>query len=437
MATFVTQKSLPRRTMLRGAGTALALPLLDAMVPALRADRLTAAAPVRRLGFVMYPLGVDEERWRPKGEGSGYQLSDALAPLAAHRNKFVVISGMSSDPDRSKPGFHDRALASFMTGVEPVKGKVHVGISIDQLAAQTLGKQTQFASLELAAEKTTVGSAHIGPVFRSATVPLPFEHNPRRVFEQLFGDGGRIDPQEAARKQTADRSTLDTVLLRITQLKERLGAADRRKLDEYVESIRDIERRIQVAMTKPQADLPGATRPSGVPDSWVENVKLMFDLQALALQADLTRVWTFLYAREASSMNFPHLDIVMGHHEISHHNFEKDKLDALAKINVDQSRLFAYFLSKLDSLKEGNSTLLDHSLILYGSNLSVPTSHSQRDLPIILAGGAAGRIAGGRYLKFPGDTTPLTNLYLTMLDKVGVPTEKFGDSTGRLNRLEV
>ena len=434
---FITQKSLPRRTILRGAGMALALPLLDAMVPALKGERSTAAAPVRRLGFVMYPLGVDQDRWLPKGEGSDYQLSEALAPLAPHKNKFVVINGLSSDPDRSKPGFHDRALASFMTGVEPTKGKIHVGISIDQLAAQTLGKETQFASLELSAEKTGAGSAHVGPIFRSASVPLPLEHNPRRVFEQLFGEGGRIDPEASARRQAADRSSLDTVTERIGQLKKQLAPSDRRKLDEYVDSIRDIERRIEVAMRKQPKDLPSTTRPSGVPDSWTENVKLMFDLQTLAVQADLTRVWTFLYAREASSMNFPHLDIVMGHHEISHHNFEKEKLDALAKINVDQSRLFAYFLDKLDSLKEGNSTLLDHSLILYGSNLSVPTSHSQRDLPIILAGGAAGRIAGGRCIKLAGDTTPLTNLYLTMLDKVGVPTEKFGDSTGKLNRLEV
>lgn len=190
-------------------------------------------------------------------------------------------------------------------------------------------------------------------------------------------------------------------------------------------------------MQKKPVDLPGMARPAGSPDSWPEHVKIMFDLQVLAIQADLTRVWTFMFAREATSITYPHLGISMGHHEISHHNFEKDKLDALARINVDQSRLFAYFLSRLDALKEGNSTLLDHSLLLYGSDLSVPTSHSQRDLPIIVAGGAAGRIAGGRYIRFPGDTTPLTNLYLTMLDKVGVPTEKLGDSTGKLNRIEV
>lgn len=434
---FVQQKHLPRRTFLKGAGICLGLPLLDAMIPALRAEKLTAAAPVRRLGFVIYPLGVDQARWRPKGEGAKYEYSEALAPLAPHRDKFVVVSGLSSDPDRSKAGFHDRALASFLTGVEPVKGKVNVGISVDQLAAQSLGKETPFASLELATENNNGGASHVGPVFKSATTPLPFEFNPRLVFERLFGEGGRIDPAAAAARNTADRSSLDNVTERIHQLKAQLGASDRRKLDEYVESIRDVERRIQVAARKQPTGLPQMLRPAGVPDRWPEHVKLMFDLQVLALQADLTRVWTFLYAREATSINYPHLNISMGHHEISHHNFEQDKLDALAKINVDQSRLFAHFLAKMDATKEGNSTLLDHSLILYGSNLSVPTSHSQRDLPIILAGGAAGRVQGGRYLAFPGDETPLTNLYLTMLDKVGVPTEKFGDSTGRLNRLEV
>jgi hypothetical protein len=431
---IVSKKHLPRRTFLRGAGTVLALPLLDAMIPSLQAERLTAAAPVRRLGFVFYTLGVNEARWRPVGEGANYQLSEGLAPLAAHKNKFVVLTGLSSDPDRTKAGFHDRAVGSFMTGVEPARGKVHVGISVDQVAAQALGKETQFASLELATE---TNGALGGISFKSATTPLPFEYNPRRVFERLFGEGGHIDPVASAERDAADRSSLDTVMNRISELKVQLGPSDRRKLDEYLQSIRDVERRIQIAMQKRPMDLPDVSRPAGVPDSWPEHVKIMFDLQALALQADLTRVWTFMYAREASSMTFPHLNISMGHHEISHHNFEADKLDALAKINVDQSHLFNYFLTKLEGLKEGNSTLLDHSLIMYGSDLSVPTVHSQHNLPIIVAGGASGRIAGGRHIVFPGDTTPLTNLYLTMLDKVGVPTEKLGDSTGRLNRLEV
>ncbi len=431
---IITKKHLPRRTFLRGAGTALALPLLDAMIPALRAERLTAAAPVRRLGFVFYTLGVNEAKWRPTGDGANYQISEALAPLAPHRDKFLVISGLSSDPDRTKAGFHDRALASFMTGVEPTRGKVHVGISVDQVAAQALGQETQFASLELSTEHN---NALGGVSFKTAETPLPFEPNPRRVFERLFGEGGKIDPAASAQRRATDQSSLDTVTARISALKARLGPSDRRKLDEYLQSIRDIERRIQVALETKPVDLPEVSRPAGIPDSWPEHVKIMFDLQALALQADLTRVWTFMMAREASSMTFPHLGISMGHHEISHHNFEQDKLDALAKINVDQSTLFAYFLSKLDGLKEGNSTLLDHSLIMYGSDLSVPTVHSQHDLPILVAGGASGRIAGGRYIVYPGDTTPLTNLYLTMLDKVGVPTEKLGDSTGKLNRLEV
>jgi len=431
---IVTQTHLPRRTFLRGAGTALALPLLDAMIPALKADRFTDAAPVRRLGFVFYTLGVNVDRWRPNGEGADYQLSEALAPLAPHKRKFVVLSGLSSDPDRTKAGFHDRALTSFMTGVELVRGKVQVGISVDQVAAQALGKETQFASLELATEHNgTLG----GVSYRTATTPLPFEPNPRRVFERLFGDGGKIDPTAAAARREADQSSLDAVAARIGELKARLGPSDNRKLDEYLQSIRDIERRIKVALEKKPAELPEVARPAGIPDSWPEHVKIMFDLQTLALQADLTRVWTFMMAREASSMTFPHLGITMGHHEISHHNFEADKLDALAKINVNQSELFAYFLGKLDALKEGGSTLLDRSLIMYGSDLSVPTVHSQHDLPIIVAGGAAGRVAGGRHVVYPGDATPLTNLYLTMLDKVGVPTEKLGDSTGRLNRLEV
>jgi hypothetical protein len=431
---IITQKHLPRRTFLRGAGTMLALPLLDAMIPALKAQRLSAAAPVRRLGFIYYTLGVNVDKWRPKGEGANYELSPALAPLAPHKNKFLVISGLSSDPDRTKSGFHDRALTSFMTGVELVRGKVHVGVSVDQVAAPVLGKETRFASLELATE---YNEALGGVSYKTAETPLPFEANPRRVFERLFGEGGKIDPAAAADREAADQSSLDTVTERIAELKMRLGSSDRRKLDEYLESIRDIERRIKVATKKKPVELPEMARPAGIPDSWPEHVKIMFDLQALALQADLTRVWTFMMAREASSMTFPHLGITMGHHEISHHNFEPDKLEALAKINVDQSNLFAYFLSSLERIKEGNSTLLDHSLILYGSDLSVPTVHSQHNLPVILAGGASGHIVGGRYIIYPGDLTPLTNLYLTMLDKVGVPTEKLGDSTGKLNRLEV
>lgn len=430
---IVTKKHLDRRTFLRGAGTMLALPLLDAMIPALCADDRTAAAPVRRLGFIYYPLGVVQERWKPASEGAGYPMSEALAPLEPFRNKFLVLSGLTSSPDRTKTDFHDRAMASFMTGCEPTQGKVQVGISVDQIAAQVLGKYTQFASLELSAQDLNRDG---GCSYKSATQMLPFEKNPRTVFERLFGDSAKIDPVASAARDAEERSMLDDVQARISDLKRRLGPGDRRKLDEYLESIRDVERRIQISMSKRPKDLPEATRPAGIPDSWPEHVKIMFDLQVLALQADLTRVWTFMYNQEATLETYLELGITMQHHEISHHNYEAPKLAALHKINVHQSELFAYFLSKMDALKEGNSTLLDHSLIMYGSSLSNPTVHSQHDLPIILAGGAAGRVAGGRYVRYEGDP-PLTNLYLTMLDKVGVPTEKLGDSTGPLNRLEV
>ena len=430
---IVAKKHLDRRTFLRGASTALALPLLDAMIPALRPDRLTAAAPVRRLGFVMYPLGVVVDKWKPSGGGGDYQMSAALAPLTPFREKFIVMSGLTSSPDRTKTDFHDRAMASYMTGCEPTTGKVHVGISVDQVAAQALGRETAFASLEMSTQPMQY---HGSPCYRSATQNLPMEKNPRVVFERLFGDTDKIDREASLLRDAEERSILDDVVSRIASLKKRLGTNDQRKLDDYLTSIRDVERRIQITMQSKAPDLPEAVRPAGIPDSWPEHVKLMFDLQALALQADLTRVWTFLYNSEASLISYPHLGISMQHHEISHHNFEAEKLDALAKINVHQSELFAYFLGKLEKITEGNSTLLDHSLIVYGSDLSVPTIHSQRDLPIIVAGGAAGRVAGGRYVTYEGEP-PLTNLYLSLLDKVGVPTEKLGDSTGRLNRLEV
>jgi hypothetical protein len=430
---IVAKKHLDRRTFLRGAGTVLALPLLDAMIPALRPERLTAAMPVRRLGFVMYPLGVVVDKWKPLGEGAEYQFSPALAPLAQHRQKFIIMSGLTSSPDRTKTDFHDRAMASYMTGCEPTAGKVYVGISVDQVAAQSLGRETAFASLEMSTQPMQY---HGSPCYKSATQNLPMEKNPRVVFERLFGDTAKVDPAASALRDAEDRSILDEVVSRIADLKKTLGVSDQRKLDEYLESIRDVERRIQLTMENKAPELPDASRPPGIPDSWPEHVKLMFDLQALALQADLTRVWTFLYNAEASLITYPHLGISMQHHEISHHNFETEKLNALHKINVHQSELFAYFLSRLEAIKEGNNTLLDHALIVYGSDLSVPTIHSQHDLPIIVAGGAAGRVAGGRYVKYEGEP-PLTNLYLTLLDKAGVPTEKLGDSTGRLNRLEV
>lgn len=435
---------LSRRALLRGlGGVAVALPFLDAMHPAMAAERNTAAAPVRRLGIVYYPHGVVYEKWTPPGDSGPLTLTAGLKPLEAHRDKLLVVAGLTSDPDRSLPDFHDRAMASWLTGKEMHRDRVEVGISVDQVAAAKLGRDTQFGSLELATE----GPYRVDPCYRDATTALPFERNPRVVFERLFGDGGKIDPPAAARRDALDKSTLDAVTERIAALKRKLGPADIRKLDQYLDSIRDIERRIQIASAKQLPDLPGVTRPAGIPIDWVDHVKLMMDLQVLAYQADLTRVGTLMTAKEGSVMTFPQIGVNMQHHEASHHNYDPAKLDALHRINVHQSDLFAYYLTKLDAVKEASGSLLDNSVILFGSTLSNPTVHSQRDLPVMLAGGAAGQLKGGRFLRVPGDPpswpfaakwpvkspTPMTNLHLTLLELVGVPTDKLGDSTGPLS----
>ncbi len=439
-------RRLSRRALLRGVGgVAMALPFLDAMHPALAAERNTAAAPVRRLGIVYYPHGVVWEKWTPPGDSGPLTMTPGLAPLARHKDKLTVIAGLTSDPDRRLPDFHDRAMASWLTGCEMTRGKVHVGVSVDQVAAATLGKETQFTSLELATQAPD--SAAGPPSYRDATTALPFECNPRVVFERLFGEGGKIDPAAAAQRDAMDKSTLDAVVERISSLKRRLGPADIRKLDQYLDSIRDIERRIQIASASPPPDLPDIARPAGIPSDWVEHVKLMMDLQTLAYQADLTRVGTFGIARETTVMTFPQIGVDMQHHEASHHNYDPVKLDVLHRINVLQSELFGYYLDKLDAVKEPSGSLLDNSVIFFGSTLSNPSIHSQKNLPVMLAGGAGGQIKGGRFINHPGDPppwpfaakweaktpTPLTNLHLTLLDLVGVPTDKLGDSTGRLS----
>jgi len=431
---FIARKHISRRTVLRGVGAAIALPLLDAMIPAFSEERLTAAAPVRRLLIVQYSHGVVDDTWNPIGEGANYKMSDGLAPLERHRDKFIVFRGLTGSPDRAKADFHDRAIASFLTGCELTRGKVQVGISVDQIAAQALGKETPFASLELGTEPP---GEYGSPCYRDANTNLPMERNPRLVFERLFGDTDTLDPAARTRRIAGEKSLLDSVTGRIGELNRQLAAPDRHKLDQYLDSIRDMERRIAIASAHPVVEAPDLKRPPGVPDSWVDHVKLMFDLQVLALQADLTRVITFATTKEVSQRTFVHLGLSMTFHEISHHNNDQNKLDALSKINKNHSELFAYYLDKLDGVKEANGSLLDNSLVLYGSNLSNPSVHSQRNLPIIVAGGAAGRVKGGRFVRIPGEQTPITNLYLTMLDKVGVPTEHLGDSTGKLNRLEV
>jgi hypothetical protein len=433
--TYVSRKSISRRTLLRGTGAVIALPFLDAMHPAFSAERNSAAAPVRRLGIVYFPHGATD-RWLPSGEGPSFKLSPGLAPLERHKSRLLVLAGLSAVPDRTRPEFHDRAVASWLTGCELTRGKVQVGVSMDQIAAAHFGKKTQFSSLELGTE---FPNGKETPFYKDAHNSLPLETNPRVVFERLFGDGTRIDPAATAERNATERSTLDGVVQQIGALKLRLGASDRIKLDQYLSSIRDVERRIQIASAAKPPELPPASKPAGVPDTWPEHVKMMFDLQVLAFQADLTRVCSFMMAKESSLITFPHLGISMQHHEASHHNYEQAKLDALHKININQSELFAYYLDKLEAAKEAGRSMLDNSIIFFGSTLSNPTVHSQRNLPVLLAGAADGRLKTGRFVQYPGDLTPLSNMHLTILDKLGIPTDKLGDSTGplKLDRLSV
>jgi hypothetical protein len=432
---FITRKHISRRTLLRGVGASLALPFLDAMHPAMTAESRTAASPVRRLLVVEYPHGVVNDTWNPVGEGANYKISESLAPLERHRDRLLIIRGLTSSPDRSKADFHDRAIASFLTGCEPSSGHVQVGVSMDQVAAKHLGDTTQFASLELGTEDPIEEG---GPCYRDATTNLPLEINPRFLFERMFGDTNTSDPATRSRQSRDDASILDAATQRISELNRRLGPPDKRKLDQYFESIRDVERRMAVAAHQTAVNVSGVARPPGIPDSWPDHVKLMFDLQLLALQSDMTRVITFVTAMEASPRAFTHLNLTMSFHEISHHNNEKTKLDALSKINRNHSELLAYYLDKLDAAHEASGSILDQTVLLYGSTLSNPSLHSQRDLPIVIAGGAALGVKGGRYIRVTGDGDgpPLTNLHLALLGKIGVETNKLGDSTGALDCLE-
>ena len=434
---YVSQKFLSRRVLLRGAGAAaIALPFLDAMHPAFGQERLTAAAPVRRLGICYFPHGATD-RWLPSGEDASFTLAEGMAPLERHKQKLLVVGGLCSSVDHSKPDFHDRAVAGWLTGCELTQGKVEVGISMDQIAAAHFGKETQFASLEMSTEQPTTSNGTM--FYRDAHTVLPVENNPRLVFERLFGDGGKIDAAASARRNAQDRSTLDGVVEQINALKGRLGQSDRQKLDQYLTSLRDVERRIEVAENKKMPDLPAVNRPAGIPDKWSDHVKLMFDLQAMAFQADLTRVNNFMFNGESSLLTFPEIGVGLQHHEASHHNYEKEKLDALHRINMLQSELFAYYLDKLEAIQEPGGTMLDNSIIMFGSTLSNPTVHSQRNLPIVLAGGSNGRLATGRMIRAAGVDTPIANMHLTILDKLGIPTEKLGNSTTdlKLDRLSV
>jgi hypothetical protein len=444
---FISKMALPRRTFLRGLGVTAALPLLDAMVPALTALGKTAASPVRRLGFIYTPNGATMASWTPAGSGPVLEeLSPTLSPLTPFRDQVVVPTGLSQKQAESfgdGNGEHSRGQTVWLSGVHPKRTEgadVQAGITVDQIAAQAIGKDTPLLSIEMALEQNyLVGNCDNGYScvywntisWRTPTTPLPMEVNPRVVFERMFGDGGTPDQRLSQIRE--DRSILDSVRDSVAGLQKRLGAGDRLRVAEYLDSMREIERRIQVAEKQSGEsviELPG--RPVGAPESYDEHAKLMFDLAALAFQADITRVFTLLLGREQTNRPYPFIGVPEAHHSISHHQNDPVKLAKAAKINTYHIELLARFAAKLQSIREADGTLLDHSMVLQGSGLSNSDQHSHIDLPLVVVGGGAGRLKGGRHLRFPKDT-PMNNLHMAMLDKVGVDVDKFGDGSGKID----
>ena len=439
---IVTKLALPRRTFLRSVGATLALPMLDAMVPAF--GGLSAATkPIARLGVVYIPMGSNIAEWMPKQEGRLTELSPTLAPLMPFLNQLTVLSNLELKNAYSN-GNHATANCTFLSGVRAkmTEGSDYeMGVTMDQIAAQQLGKDTQLPSLELATDfNYVVGNCDNGfncvymntLAWSGKTTPLPTEANPRVVFERLFGDGGSAADRKAELKKNG--SILDWVTEDMARLGKKLGPGDRVRVDEYLDTLREVERRIQKAEQLDGDALPEVlTRPVGVPSDWEEHAKLMLDLQVLALQADITRVVTFQLAREVSTRTYPQIGVAEPHHATSHHQNSAEKLAKLAKINTYHVSLFGYLLEKLQATKDGDGTLLDHSLYLLGSGLGNPDVHDHTNLPILVAGGGAG-MKGGRHIKY-AQAMPLTNLHATLLDKVGVPTERFADSTGKVDEL--
>jgi hypothetical protein len=444
---LITKRCLSRRTLLRGLGATIALPFLDSMVPAATALAKTAAAPVRRFGAFYVPNGMAMGWWFPKTEGPLTELPPIAASLAPHKERLLLLGGLDDEAANKaeRGGDHARAAGTFLTCVpfEVISdSNVIAATTMDQIVAKELGKETQLASLELAIESTDMlGSCDATSCsltntisWSSPTTPLPCDNDPRAVFERLFGSSGSTDPAARLARIQQDRSILDAVTDEIARLDVRLGPADKRKFEEYLESVRDAERRIQKAEEQSSRELPVIDQPAGVPGDYAEHATLMMDLLALAYQADLTRVSTFMLAREVSGRAYPEIGVADSHHPLSHHQNELAKLERLARVNEYHFRQFAYLVDKLAKTPDGDGTLLDHTLFLYGTGISDSNTHFHDDLPIALVGGKATGITGGRFLRYPKGT-PLANLHVTALEMLGFPVDRFGDSTGTLDRL--
>jgi hypothetical protein len=433
---FITKRSLSRRTVLRGLGATLSLPLLDAMVPALTAQVRTAAAPTRRFGAIFVPMGERPSHWTPATTGVDFEFSPILKPLEPFRNAVTVVSNL----DRPLAGTHAVSSGTWLTGTAPKRTEAEdfvAGTSLDQIVAGTISGDTVFPSLELCTEDLTgyVGACDVGYScaymntisWKSPTSPLPLESNPRVVFERLFGRPG--SPEERRTRMRQNRSILDSVKGDVATLERGLGARDRVRLDEYLEHVREIEGRIQRAerQTATSADAPPA--PVGIPDTWEEHAGVMFDLMALAFEADLTRVFSFMLNREASQLVFPSLDFNEPWHHVSHHGNEPEKLALLVKLNTWQVEVFGRFLARLRNTPDGDGNLLEHSVILWGSGMSDSNTHSPLDVPYLMVGNGAGLFSGNRHYAAPKGTQ-LANVMLTVAQKFGAEIERFGVSTG-------
>ncbi len=437
---IILKKKLSRRTMLRGLGASLALPLLDSMTPALAN---TGPQTVSRLGVVYVPNGMAMKAWTPAAEGADFELTRILQPMAAYRDRMLVLTGLNGVP--SNAGVHASASTRFLTGVTPARTEndLQAAVSIDQLVARRFGRETQLGSLELALDENDVfGSCDIGfscmytstIAWRDANTPLPMETNPRLVFERLFGDIGTTDPQVRLQRIRKDRSLLDSLTERVAELNREVGAGDRARLEQYLDAVRDVERRIQMAEEQSGRDLPEVTQPSGVPETYEEHAKLMFDLQVLAYQTDLTRVITFMMGRELSGRTYAEIGVPDSHHPTSHHRDDPVLYEKIIKINEFHTGLLAWYLDKLDATPDGEGSLLDNMLMLYGAGMSDSNQHDNRGLPLVLFGGGSGKLRGGRHIRYP-EGTPVSNLHLTMLDKMGMPVDRLSNSTGPLELL--